>query len=484
MKGWIILAMSLFVNSLVPSASAVGIFNPSTKTLPNGLQVVLVQNHLAPIVSVSLIYKVGTADDPVGMHGLSHFLEHLMFKGTKDIPSDQFKKIIASNGGIINAFTTPDITAYTCDIAIEFLDSYLKLEADRMQNLVMDPREVAEEQKVVLEERLMRLDNNPFGVAYEALLRATYWYHPYGIPAIGYPQHIMAYTRDAAYEHYKKWYAPNNAILVVAGDITMDKLIPIVEKHFSCIPSRPLPTRDRIVEPDHNGVVITLEQENPRVSQVNLNLNYASPSHRGPNSEHYFPLIVLAQILGGNDISRLYRTLVDEQKLAVSASCSYENDGYDPETFSFSATLAPGAQLIALEVAIQDHIRAAVDKGIKESELADAKRDLLANLAFARDGNTSSVMTFTLLGVGFTVEQIENWPNQINAVTSAQVHEAAKFVLSKSPVAIVTVYPEGYKEKVKQSEAQRLLNTQNKEQEKNVPAVENEGAQKNLAKGR
>jgi zinc protease len=421
------------------------------------LQVVVVQNHLAPVVSVALIYKVGTADDPLGMHGLSHFLEHLMFKGTKDIPSNQFKKIITSHGGIINAFTTPDLTAYTCDISLEFLDFYLKLEADRMQNLVMDPKEVKAEQQVVLEERLMRLDNNPFGVAYEALLRATFWYHPYGIPAIGYPQHITAYTRDAAYEHYKKWYSPNNAILVVAGDITLEALKPMVEKHFGCVPSRPLPPRQRIEEPDHHNVTLTLEQENPRISQVNISWNYAAPNHRSPNSEHYYPLIILTQVLGGNDTSRLNRIFVEDQKIAVSAHCSYDNDGYDPETFSFSATLAPDAKLMSLRTAIDRQIQDVIEKGITDAELADAKRDLLAALAFARDGNNSSVMAFTRLAVGFTVEQIEDWPNKINAVTAVQVHEAAKFVFSKNPVAIMVVYPHGYKEKEKKREAECAL---------------------------
>ncbi len=464
MKGWIILLTSLFINAATPSAFSAGIFHPATITLSNGLQVVLIQNHLAPVVSISLIYKVGTADDPTEMHGLSHFLEHLMFKGTKDIPADQFKRIISSNGGVINAFTTPDLTAYTCDIGLEFLDFYLKLEADRMQNLVMEPGEVLSEQKVVQEERLMRLDNNPFGVAYEALLRATFWYHPYGIPAIGYPQHIAAYTRDAAYKHYKKWYAPNNAILVVAGDVTMETLKPVVEKHFGCIPSRPLPSRNRVAEPDHSGVIITLEQESPRISQVNINWNYAAPCHRGPHSEHYYPLIVLAQILGGNNTSRLYRTLVEEQKLAVSANCAYDNDGYDPETFSFSVTLAPDIEPNILKAAIQSHITDVVTTGVAAKELADAKRDILANLAFARDGNNTSVMTFTRLAVGFTVEQIENWPNQIHAVTVQQVHEAAKFVLSKNPVAIMAVYPTGYKENEKKLERGFLpLNLKDKE---------------------
>jgi zinc protease len=457
MKGWVILVMSLFVTATTLSSRATGIFNPATVTLPNGLQVVLVQNHLAPVVSISLVYKVGTADDPVGMHGLSHFLEHLMFKGTKDIPADQFKKIISSNGGIINAFTTPDLTAYTCDIALEHLDFYLKLEADRMQNLVMEPTEVLAEQKVVLEERLMRLDNNPFGIAYEALLRAAYWYHPYGTPAIGYPQHITAYTRDAAYDHYKKWYAPNNAVLVVAGDVTLETLKPLVEKHFGGIPSRPLPERVRIAEPDHKGVTITLEQENPRVSQVNISWTYAAPNHRGTHSQHYYPLIILAQILGGNDISRLHRTLVEDQKIAVTANCSYDNDGYDPQTLDFSATLAPNANLVSLKVAVEKHIQDVIKKGITSQELADAQRDILADLAFARDGNSSSVMAFTRLAVGFTVGQIEDWPHKIKAVTVDQVHEAAKFVLSQNPVAIMTVYPQGYKEQEKKREADCAL---------------------------
>lgn len=457
-KGWIILAMSVFINATtIPTANGAGIFNPVTTTLKNGLQVVLVENHLAPVVSISLIYKVGTADDPVGMHGLSHFLEHLMFKGTKEVPADQFKKLISSKGGIINAFTTPDLTAYTCDIAIEFLAFYLKLEADRMENLVIDEKEVHAEQKVVQEERRMRLDNNPFGLAYEAILRATYWYHPYGIPAIGYPHHIDAYTRDAAYEHYKKWYAPNNAILVVAGDVTMETLKPLVENYFGNISARTIPARHRIPEPDHNGVTITLEQESPRIGQVNVSWNYAAPCYRDAHAEHYYPLIILAQVLGGNSISRLYRNLVEDRQIAVDASCSYDNDGYDPETFSFSATLSPNASLPDLKAAVENHIKEVVHHGITDKELADAKRDILASLAFARDGNSSSVMTFTRLAVGFTVEQIENWPEKINAVTTQQVYKAAKYILSQNPVAIMTLYPQGYREKQKKPESTPIL---------------------------
>ncbi|MBM3468248.1 MAG: insulinase family protein [Alphaproteobacteria bacterium] len=449
MKYWLILIGLLFTLSSSTTAQTRGIFNPKSMVLPNGLQIVLIENHLAPVVSICLIYKVGCADDPAEMRGLSHFLEHMMFKGTKDIPADQFKKIISSKGGSSNATTTQDYTAYTCDLSVEFLDFYLKLEADRMQNLVLDPQATIAEQKVVQEERLARLDNSPIGIVFEALLRSIYWYHPYGVPNIGYPQHIAAYTRDAAYEHYKKWYVPNNAILVVAGDVTMDTLKPMVEKHFGNIPSRPVPIRKRIPETNHGGVVITLEQENPRISQVNVHWNYAAPGHTGAKSEYYFPLILLTQILGGNSTSRLYKSLVEEQKLAVSADCNFENDGLDPETFAFSATLAPNTDLSLLKEAVQKHISNILNDGVTEVELADAKRDILAKLAFARDGNNTSVVAFLRLAVGFTIEQIEDWPNKINAVTLKQIHDAAKDVLGQNPVAILTIYPSGYKEKQK-----------------------------------
>jgi zinc protease len=170
---------------------------------------------------------------------------------------------------------------------------------------------------------------------------------------------------------------------------------------------------------------------------------------------------VLAQILGGNDISRLDKSLVFEKKLAVSASCSYDNDGYDPETISFSATLAPNANLMSLKVALQKHIEEVVAHGVTDTELADAKRDILASLAFARDGNNSSVMKFTRVAVGFTVEQVENWPNQINAVTKEHVHDAAKFVLSQNPVAVMIVYPHGYKDKMKKTESDCVMNDEN-----------------------
>jgi zinc protease len=318
---------------------------------------------------------------------------------------------------------------------------------------------VEAEKKVVQEERRMRLDNNPFGLAYEALLLSTYWYHPYGIPAIGYPHQIAAYTREAAYTHYKKWYGPNNAVLVVAGDVTMEVLKPLVEKYFGPIPSISVPPRNRAKELDHAGITISIDQESPRISLINVNWSYRSPSHISEGSEHYYPLIVLAQVLGGNATSRLYRTLVEEHKVAVEASCSYDDESLDPQTFSLTATLAPHTEPSILKDEVEAHILEVVEKGITDKELADAKRDILANLAFARDGNNSSVMAFRQLGVGFTVEQIEDFPNRINAITADQVHKAAKEILGKNPIAIMTVYPEGYRKNLKEQIARKAKTT-------------------------
>jgi zinc protease len=417
-----------------------GIFNPSTHTLSNGLQIVLVPNHMAPVVSVGLVYKIGTADDPQAMHGLSHFLEHLMFKGTKAVPTDQFKKQIIARGGKINAYTTPDITVYTADIAIDHLDFLLKLEADRMENLAFDDKEVESELQVVLEERKMRMDNNPFGTAYEAMLKSIFWHHPYGIPPIGYDYHIRAYTTKAAREHYKKWYAPNNAILVVAGDITMDTLLPIVQQHFGGIASQKIPPRNRTPEPPHSGVELELKQKSPRISLTMTLWNYSAPNYLQGETKHFYPLEVLAQVLGGNTLSRLYHSLVEEQKLAVDANAHYNTDTLDPDRFTVSVTLAPGADPLKLRTAVGQHIQALVNQGISDEELENAKRDLIAALAFARDGNDSCVEAFTKLALGLSVEEIEAWPDRIRAVSKEQVQEAAKAVLGKGPVSSITVY--------------------------------------------
>ncbi len=418
-----------------------GIFNPEVHTLPNGLQIIVVPNDIAPIVSIGILYKVGTADDPLPLMGISHFLEHMMFKGTKNVPTSEFKKIILQHGGSTNAATSFDYTIYETDIAKEYLELILKLEADRMANLSFTEEEIKSEKDVVFEERRMRVENHPFGQAYEVLLRALSWYHPYGIPPIGYPHHIQNYSYEAVRNHYKTWYTPNNAIVIIAGKTNLAEVKPIVEKYFGSLPSRPIPKRQRFAEPPHQGITQHIEQRNPRNSLIMLNWYYIAPNHRVGETQHYYPLIVLSQILGGNSTTEFYRLLVEEKKLALSVRSSYEGDSYEPRPFGISATLSPDMDVAIFKQALANYLKDIVEKGVSEEELRKAKRDLLAQLAFIRDGNNSTLSVFTSLSSGFTIEQIEKWADYIQAVTLENVHAAAKAVLSQLPIATMDLYP-------------------------------------------
>ncbi|WP_051908688.1 M16 family metallopeptidase [Candidatus Odyssella acanthamoebae] len=417
------------------------IFKPKTAKLDNGLEIVLIENHLAPVVSIALTYKIGTADDPSDMIGLSHFLEHLMFKGTKKVPAGEFKERIISKGGMINAYTTPDVTVYTCDIAVEHLDMVLEIEADRMSNIVFDEKETQAEQKVVMEERRMRLDNNPLGAAYETILRALFKYHPYGIPTIGYPQHIAAYTNEAAKDHYNKWYTPNNAVLIISGDITIDKLLPMVKKHFGGTPARPLPAHMRLKDPVDKGVVQKIFIKSPRISFVNFDWYYRAPNHQSEQRSHYYPLIVLSQILGGNANSRLYKELVDKKGIALEANAHYEDESIDPKHFEITATLHPAHKPEELKAAVEEQLKLLVDKGVTELELKTAQRDLLAGLAFARDGNSGAINAFKRLAFGFSVNEVESYPDKIRAVTVEQVDAAIKDILGTELAVYSEVHP-------------------------------------------
>ncbi len=435
------LSTFVFYLTLFMGQSMAGIFNPEVHTLPNGLQIIVVPNDIAPIVSIGILYKVGTADDPLPLMGISHFLEHMMFKGTKTVSASEFKKIILRHGGSTNAATSFDYTIYETEIAKEYLELILKLEADRMANLSFTEEEIKSEKDVVFEERRMRVENHPFGQAYEVLLKALSWYHPYGIPPIGYPHHIQNYSFETVHNHYKTWYTPNNAIIIIAGKTSLTEVKPIVERYFGDLPSRTIPARQRFTEPTHQGITQHIEQKNPRNSLIMLNWYYNAPNHRVGETKHYYPLIVLSQILGGNSTTEFYRFLVEEKKLALSVRSSYEGDSYDPRSFGISATLSPNMDVAVFKKALSDYLKGILEKGVSEEELRKAKRDLLAQLAFIRDGNNSTLSVFTSLASGFSIEQIEKWADYIQAVTLEEVHAAAKVALSDLPVATMDLHP-------------------------------------------
>ncbi|MEE8144082.1 MAG: pitrilysin family protein, partial [Kiloniellales bacterium] len=280
-----------------PTAAQAKIFEPETFTLDNGLQVVVITNRRAPIVTHMLWYKVGAADEPAGRSGIAHFLEHLMFKGTEALGPGEFSQIIARNGGRENAFTSYDYTGYYQTVASDRLEIVMKHEADRMTNLKLTDELVLPEREVVLEERRSGVDREPSSQLSEALRAALFLNHPYRLPVIGWEDEIHALTKDDAVTFYRRWYAPNNAVLIVAGDVSTDEVRRLAETYYGPIPAREIPLRQRPQEPPQlaaRRVVL----ENPRVRQPSITIRYLAPSYNAGQSEHAYALQVLDQILG------------------------------------------------------------------------------------------------------------------------------------------------------------------------------------------
>jgi zinc protease len=421
--------------ALVLMLTAVGtkgeaaVFNPETFTLANGMQVVVVTNRRAPVVSHHVWYKVGSADSPVGKSGLPHFLEHLMFKGTDHLESGEFSRIVARNGGNENAFTGPDYTGYFQTIARDRLETVMRMEADRMTGLKLAPEEVLTERDVVLEERSQRVDNDPGSRLGEVVNASQFLNHPYRLPVIGWRHEMASYTREDALEFYRTWYAPNNAVLIVAGDIDAAELRPLAEKYYGVIPARPLPERQRLQEPPQEAPR-EVDLADPRVQQPSLIRSYLAPSFNAGASEHAYALEVLAEIFGGTSTSRLYRALVIDQKLATSAGAYYRGTALDLTTFRVYASPRPGVSLADLEAALDAQLALLESEPITEAEVARATSRMIAEAVYARDSLSTAVRSFgAALATGGTVEDVEAWPERIGAVTATQVDAAADHVL-------------------------------------------------------
>ncbi|HLO76928.1 MAG TPA: pitrilysin family protein [Magnetospirillum sp.] len=421
------LALALAIAAPLPAAAQV--FNPTTYQLANGLQVVVVENHRAPIVTHMVWYRVGAADEPPGKSGIAHLLEHLMFKGTPTIPPGEFSKIVARLGGRDNAFTSSDYTAYFQNVAADRLEAVMKMEADRMRNLTLDDQNVVTERAVVMEERRSRTDNNPQALLTERVEAALFLNHPYRRPVIGWGSEIAALTREDALDFYKRWYAPNNAILVVAGDIEPDKVRALAETYYGPLKPETVPARIRPDEPPQVAAR-TVTLEDARVQQASWSRTYMAPSYSSPDKAAPYALEVLAEILGGGATSRLYKSLVVEQGVASGASAWYDPTAVDQSTFGLAATPRPGVDVPKLQAAMDKEVRLVLDKGISAAEVERAKTRLKANVAYARDSlHTAARVLGEALSTGETVADVEAWPNRIALVTPEQVNAAAKAVL-------------------------------------------------------
>jgi zinc protease len=422
--------VAALLTALVPAAARAAIFDPTTYHLDNGMQVVVVENHRVPIVSHMVWYRVGAADEPAGKSGIAHFLEHLMFKGTPDIAPGEFSKIVARNGGRDNAFTSSDYTAYYQNIAADRLEMVMRMEADRMRNLTLDDANVASELKVVQEERSARTDNNPSALLHERMEAALYLTHPYRRPIIGWPAEIAGLTREDALSFYRRWYAPNNAILIVAGDVVPAQVKALADKYYAPLKPEDLAPRSRAVEPPQAGAR-RIELKDARVRQPSWMRQHVAPSYASATDKAQpYALQILAEILGGGATSRLYTSLVVEQGLAASAGAWYEAEALDWGNFGISASPRPGIAMDKLEAAVLAEIAKILKDGIADAEVARAQKRLKAEVTYARDSlHTAARVLGEALTTGQSVADVEAWPERIAAVTPDQVSAAARAVL-------------------------------------------------------
>ena len=422
-----------------------GVFNPGSFTLDNGLQVVVVENPRAPIVVHAVWYRVGAADEPPGKSGLAHFLEHLMFKGTPSVPSGAFSRIVAANGGSDNAFTSQDYTAYVQRIASDKLELVMRMEADRMVNLQLTEEEAAPERGVVREERRSRTDNSPGAQLYERRRAVTYLRHPYRIPLIGWKTEIDGLTAADALAFYRTHYAPNNAIVIVAGDATAELVRGLAEKHYGKFPRRPVPARARPVEPEQLAAKrVTLKSE--RVHVPSVSITWRAPSFAAGETRHTYPLLLLDDILGGGATSRLHRRLVIEEQAASGAGAGYLGTALDMGEFTVSASALAGGDIDRVEALLRDEIARILELGVTEAELARSKRAMLAAAVYARDGLGAAPRVIgRALTTGRTIADVEAWPERIAAVDAAAVKDAARavFVERRSVTAVLLPEPAG-----------------------------------------
>jgi zinc protease len=395
-------------------------------TLDNGLEVVVIPDHRTPVATHMIWYRVGSADETPGKSGLAHFLEHLMFKGTAKSPPGKFAQTINEVGGQENAFTSNDYTAFYQRVPREQLETVMAFEADRMTGLVLTDANVLPERDVVLEEQNQRVANDPAARLTEQVEAALYLNHPYGRPVIGWRHEIEALTREDALAFYRRFYTPNNAAVVIAGDVSAEEVGALAQKTYGKVARQSEPgPRLRPQEPEPVAMrQVTLAD--PRVAQPSLNRSYLVPSLTTARADAE-ALDVLAHILGTGATSRLYRALVIDQGLAADAGAWYQGAALDATRFGVYASPRPGIGLVRLEQALDAVIAELAEHGVTADELARAKTRLIADFVYAQDNQMALARFYGLaLTTGSTIEDVRARAERIRAVTSDQVRDAAR----------------------------------------------------------
>jgi len=427
----VILIAAMLVAALAPARAATSLSlaaNVSTFTLDNGLQVVVIPDHRSPTVTHMVWYKAGSADEVPGKSGIAHFLEHLMFKGTSKHPAGEFSDTVNKIGGDENAFTTEDYTAYHQNVAKQYLGLMMSFEADRMENLILDDQAVTPERQVILEERSMRTDNDPGALLNEAVGAALFQNSHYGIPIIGWRHEMEGLTREDAIAWYDRYYTPNNAIVVVAGDVTEDEVRKLAEETYGKVKRRadPPPRNHRPKEPPPVAERM-VKLADPRVTQPMLSRTYLVPSYGSAKKGEAEAIDLLAEILGGGATSRLYKELVVEKAVATAAGSYYRGVAIDDSRLALYGVPRGELSLDKLAEAIDGVIAEVTKNGVTADELAAAKRRMVAGALYAQDNHATLANVFgQALTTGQTVEDVQTWLDRINAVTAEQVVAAAR----------------------------------------------------------
>lgn len=424
--------VTLLGMSLLPPAAIAASDQVTDFTLDNGMDVVVIEDHRAPVAVHMVWYRAGAADEPPGASGVAHYLEHLMFKGTDSVDPGEFSATVARHGGKDNAFTSQDYTGYYQRIAADRLELMMQMEADRMVNLRLAGKDIVTERNVILEERNQRVENDPGALFREQKRAAQHLNHPYGIPIIGWRAEMEALNREQVLDFYRTYYAPNNAILVVAGDVTPDEVRALAEKHYGPLPANPdLKPRSRPQEPPQIAER-RLVMRDARVGTPYVSRSYLAPERDSGAQEKAAALTLLSDILGGGQTSVLAEKLQFDASVAVHTAAYYNGKSLDDTTFDLVVVPAEGVSLQQAEEALDTALADFMSEGVDTQELERIKLQARASQIYARDDVQHLARRYGgALTQGLTVEDVQEWPDIIQAVSADDIMAAARDVLDK-----------------------------------------------------
>ncbi len=419
--------------ALLPISAAAGDHEAVTHfTLDNGMEVVVVEDHRAPVVQQMVWYRAGSADEPIGSSGVAHFLEHLLFKATDKMAAGEFSATVSANGGSDNAFTSYDYTAYHQRVAADRLELMMRMESDRMKNIRLTPENIATERNVILEERSQRTDSNPGALFGEQMDAAQYLNHRYGTPVIGWRHEMQQLDLADALAFYELYYSPNNAVLVVSGDVEPSEVKALAEKYYGVIPANTaLPERFRTQEPPQTAARrLTFRDE--RVAQPYVSRSYLAPERDPGAQEQAAALTMLAEILGGGTTSYLAEKLQFDTQIATYSGAFYNATTLDDTTFKLVVVPAAGVSLQEAEDALDQALARFMEDGVDAEQLDRIKSQMRASQIYARDNAEAVASRYgRALAIGLTVEDVQAWPDVLDAVTADDIMAAAAQVFDR-----------------------------------------------------